>query len=382
MKITKKTKDRINNLIQRSRDEDLIIIVFNDTETTGTAYDDRLIQSAHSAFLIDRNFTKDLEFSHYVEENVKAPLPIKPESAEVHGLWGDEVYGDSIDIWENTLSSYELRELSEYENSYYCAHNAQFDIAMLRKEGIYFNPLKVIDTLMIARFAFKNETDIKFKRLQYMRYLFDFDKNKDFHELIAQHKVKRLVAHSALSDIIVLIYLFKVLIKSGRLVNIDQAILLSCKPFLNETVTFGNKFEKGSSLYNAICSRYPDGLSYFNWAMINMTNLSIMDKMSISYLTIMAFKDKAIGIDRINLATPMIYVCAAFIPETWDYISSIGYDTNNLRKNSLNKIEYKIAELENSINPEDKTSGFEKRKELNFLINYSTLFPNDKFSES
>lgn len=377
-------KKRIEQILEKSKNEDLLILVINDTETTGTLFEDRIIQSAHSVFYINKNLDPDtMIFAHYIEEYVRPPLPIKPEAAAVHGIWEDEVFNDKVKPWQESVSSIELKLLSEAKNTYYIAHNSPFDIYMLRKEGIFWNTLNVIDTLLIARFLYKNEIDIKSKGLQYMRYFFNFDKMEDFKEIVKQHKVKKLIAHTALSDIVVLIYFFKFLLKNKLIKNIEQAVLLSSKPLLTDKVTFGKKFEKNSSLYNAICSRTPNnGLEYYNWAMINMDNLSIMDKMSISYFTIKAFRDKAIGLERLQKATPMIYVAASFIPETWDYLSSLGYNLNKLRADSLAKIEYNIKELENSDDMETKTRGFEKRKELNFLNNYALNFPNDIFSEN
>lgn len=379
--MTRKEKNsvkRVTDVLNRAKEEDLIVLIFNDTETTGTSFEDRIIQSAHSVCLIDRDFNLDkLEFIYYIEEYVCPPLSIKPDAAAVHGIWEDDIFNIKVKKWELSISNIELLMFSESKYAYYVAHNSVFDLTMLKKEGIFWERTRVIDTLLIARFVFKDESDIKSKQLQYLRYFFNFDKKEDFKSLVKDHKVRKLVAHTALSDIIVLIYLFKYFLKINLLKNVNHAVLLSSKPLIIDKVMNGKKFEKNSSLYNAICSREPNGLSYFNWAMINMTNLSIIDKLSISHFTIQAFRDKAISIERLNEATPMIHVVACFISEHWEYLSSIGYNLNALRHNSLMKIEINIKELENSSNLEEKTLGLEKRNELNFLNNFIDNFPNN-----
>ena len=123
-----------------------------------------------------------------------------------HGIWYPDLKGKPV--FSKTQSFIRLQELID-EGAYYCAHNSPFDIAMLKKEGIDWPEDKVIDTLNIARFL---ETDekIESKSLQWLRYYYNFDEQKDFPALVKKFGIKRLQAHTALSDIVVLIYYFRI----------------------------------------------------------------------------------------------------------------------------------------------------------------------------
>jgi DNA polymerase III epsilon subunit-like protein len=108
------------------------------------------------------------------------------------------------------------------------AHNALFDIGILRNEGI--KVLKYIDTLRVAKHLLNSER----YDLQYLRYFLDLD-------------VKEASAHDALGDIMILENLFEhlkgLLRQKLNLADDDQVIEkmieLTGTPVLLNKISFG-----------------------------------------------------------------------------------------------------------------------------------------------
>ena len=125
--------------------------------------------------------------------------------------------------------SKKIKELFENENSVVVAHNAQFDLMIIKKEEI--NPKNSICTLRLARYL-DPEGKIERYNLQYLRYLLELD--------------VEALAHDALGDVLVLEKLF------GRLKNklmeseklneeeaIEKMIEISSHPSLFKYINFG-----------------------------------------------------------------------------------------------------------------------------------------------
>ncbi len=153
-------------------------LLFCDTETTGTEAEDRLCQVCFRLGELERN------------ELFKPPLPIKVGAMAVHHITNEMVEDKPAFIGTET---YNLLQALRH-NTVFVAHNAPFDIGMLRKEGLEFG--HVIDTLKIARHL-DEEAILESHGLQYLRY---------YHGL----KVEA-VAHDALGDVRVLQAVYEVL---------------------------------------------------------------------------------------------------------------------------------------------------------------------------
>jgi DNA polymerase III epsilon subunit-like protein len=362
----------IASIIKAAKENGEEILVFNDTETTGVSRTDRILQTAHSVYTINTE-TNKLKFQRYVEEYIDPPVPISPGSAAVHGIWKKDLEG--APEWSKSKSNKEMSELIS-AGAYYIAHNSPFDWEMLSREGIIWPMEKVIDTLRIARHVYAEDKEVESKGLQWLRYFFDFDSNEDFDKLVGSYGIERLQAHTALSDIVVLIYFFKFLFDTEKVSSLSEMSRLSMTPIIEDKVTFGNVFEKGSPLSEAVSSTYVQygktktGLSYFNWAIKNMDRLSIDQKYAISYFAIEAAKNGKISITDKDI-TPMIYIAAAFIPDTWDYLKSLGYDTEAQRSVILKSIEDKIEKkLSEDSSDEEKEEGLVLKKDLEFMNRY------------
>ncbi len=197
-------------------------LLFFDTETTGSREDDRLIQIAYKYE------------DQTVSELFKAPLPIQIEAMAVHHITNKMLEDKPAFLYSATHK--ELHDLAHDENTIFVAHNAPFDLGMLKREGII--PLKSICTLKVVR-AIDEANKIPSYKLQYLRYLLDID--------------VEATAHDALGDVLVLEkvyrYLEQEMQKKHGIENdaaIEMMLEISGKPSLLKHINFGK--HKGKTI--------------------------------------------------------------------------------------------------------------------------------------
>ena len=299
-----------------------LTIVIHDTETTGVDEEDRILQSAHAVFDLDPD-SGDMKVRGFTDEIIKPPVECKPDAAAVHGIWKTD-YAEAPS-WEESESKKELENLVK-QGAVYVAHNAFFDLNMLSKEGLTWDMDKVVDTLTVARHMFKNDENVKKSSLQWLRYHFDFDSQKEFRDFVASFGIERLQAHTALSDIVVLAFLMKKFIKMTG--NFYSVMSLSATPYIEEKIFFGNVFEKGVvSIEEAAGSVYVQynkqkrGIDYLKWAIENM-DFGIREKMALANGVMKAVKNGSLKPTDKSLVK-MLYVAHAFLPEHWDITEKI-----------------------------------------------------------
>ena len=128
--------------------------IFLDTETTGTGPDDRLCQIA---FKTDQGLV--------VDELFNPGRPIAIEAMAVHHITNEMVADQPP--FKNSPAYKKLETLLNDEQSILVAHNARFDIDMLRREGIQTD--KAVCTYKLSRYLDK-EGRIPQYNLQYLRY--------------------------------------------------------------------------------------------------------------------------------------------------------------------------------------------------------------------
>jgi len=190
-------------------------LIFFDTETTGNEQKDFLCQIAYK--------TKDESFSGLY----KPPIKIPPEVSAIHHISNKMV--EDKKSFKDSGERTKIKKLFEDKDSIVVAHNAPFDLVMIKKENIV--PINFICTLKLARYLDPEEKIGRYN-LQYLRYLLDLD-------VEAQ-------AHDAMGDVLVLEKLFerlkKKLIEQEKL-NEDEAIKkmveISSRPLLIKTFNFG-----------------------------------------------------------------------------------------------------------------------------------------------
>jgi DNA polymerase III epsilon subunit-like protein len=153
-------------------------LVFFDTETTGNTEKDFLCQIAYKS-------EKDSFTGLY-----KPPMKIPPEASAVHHIT-NKMVADKMPFSESP-EYIKIKKLFEDENTIVVAHNAQFDLNIIKKENIV--PKNFICTLRLARYL-DPEGKIEKYNLQYLRYLLEIE--------------IEATAHDALGDVLVLEKLFE-----------------------------------------------------------------------------------------------------------------------------------------------------------------------------
>lgn len=189
-------------------------LIFLDTETTGAGPEDRLCQVAYSF--------RGEEF----EELFKPPIPIGIEAMSVCHITNKMV--EDKKVFQESQMYKNLKKLFS-EGNILVAHNAGFDVDMLKKEGLEMP--EVIDTLKVVQHL-DVEAEIPKYNMQYLRYYFDLE-------------VEDATAHDALGDIRVLEKLFFLLFdkmkEQGKSEEeiIKEMIEISARPILIKKFNFG-----------------------------------------------------------------------------------------------------------------------------------------------
>ncbi len=161
--------------------------VLFDTETTGNQEEDRIIQLG--AMVVDAKGGVEV-----YDELCSADVPIKVEAMEVHGITPEVIEGKGS--FSTTRFARDLAMLNQEEN-YLIAHNIDFDLGMLKKEG-FENRMKLIDTLRCAKHLFP---DSNHHRLQYFRYALGIYKEEQSEAVKYGIEIK---AHDAIGDVLVM----------------------------------------------------------------------------------------------------------------------------------------------------------------------------------
>ncbi len=190
-------------------------IIFFDTETTGVNNTDFLCQLAYK--------TNNETFCELYKPEIKIPA----EASAVHHITNKMV--ENKIPFQKSTDFEKIKNLFEDKNSILVAHNAKFDLAIIKKEGI--NPKNIICTLRVAR-ALDKENKLPQHKLQFLRYFWDI-------EIDAK-------AHNALGDVLILEKLFERLfdkIKKEKNFS-DEEVLknmieISSRPSLMYSFSFG-----------------------------------------------------------------------------------------------------------------------------------------------
>ncbi len=229
--------------------------VILDTETTGAAENDRVIQLGYMVL-----GAKEVEIHN---ELCSAEVPITIGAMEVHNITPEMIEGKppcrEINAYKRLL------ELNTPDN-YMIIHNAPFDIGMLAKEGFSLD-MKLIDTLRVAKHVFP---DSEYHRLQYFRYSLELYKEE---EAEAAKLGIELKAHDALGDVLFLKLLLSKLRKAVQEKfpgenDVEKMVSLTQQPvFITKPMRFGK--HKGKTIQELA----HEDAGYLRWMMENMQNL-------------------------------------------------------------------------------------------------------------
>lgn len=192
-------------------------IIFFDTETTGNADADRLCQLG----VKERGVADPLVNALY-----KPPLPIAFEAMAVHHITEKMVADRPLFLQSPEYAA--IKAAFEHEDVISVAHNAAFDVAMLRREGI--EPSNVICTYKVAT-AFDTVGVFTQYKLQYLRYALGIEIEAN--------------AHDAMGDVLVLEKVFEWLLAQltkthgSEEAAIREMLAISSRPMLFTTIRFG-----------------------------------------------------------------------------------------------------------------------------------------------
>jgi len=161
--------------------------VLFDTETTGNQEEDRIIQIG--AMVVGSRGEVEV-----YDELCSSDVAIKFEAMEVHNITPDMLEGKGN--FKETKFYRDLYNLNK-ENNYLIAHNINFDLGMLEKEG-FQNRMKLIDTFRCSKHLYP---DSNYHRLQYFRYSLGL--YKDEAKEAMKHNIT-IKAHDAIGDVLVM----------------------------------------------------------------------------------------------------------------------------------------------------------------------------------
>lgn len=184
-------------------------MIFLDVETTGIEEKDRLCQIAYCM----------REKGVCVSENFKPPLPISIDAMSVCHITNEMVA--DCPPFEGSKLQKELKGHLE-DGGILIAHNAQFDIKFIAKEGIVTK--QHICTMKLA-YAMDTKAEWEKYNLQYLRYKFGLALTGEIRP------------HEALSDVYVLEMLFKEVF--GKHFTLKEMLEISAKPILFQKMMFG-----------------------------------------------------------------------------------------------------------------------------------------------
>ncbi len=207
-------------------------IVFLDTETTGLR-DGRLIQLAYKM-----RGSEDIFVEYF-----KPPVAIEFEAMGTHHIT-EKMVADKLPFSESPIY---MTLPSMLKNSILLAHNATFDIGILKTEGVETG--KYVCTYKVAKRLY----DFPNHKLQSLRYRFGVE-------------LDEASAHDAAGDVLVLEAVFNHILKDYMEKNnlteeeaIEKFIEMTCVPVLLEKINFGKYSGKS---FHEIKTSDP---RYFEW---------------------------------------------------------------------------------------------------------------------
>lgn len=229
--------------------------VLFDTETTGSNEEDRVIQ--FGAMIVNQKGEIEI-----FDELCSSDIPIKLEAMEVHNITPNMI--------ENKVKAVEtsfykrLEELNSSDN-FLIAHNINFDLEMIKKEG-FQNKYQIIDTLRCAKHLFN---ELAYHRLQYLRYALELYKDEEKEAKKLNITIK---AHDAIGDVLVMKLLLSKLVAMVKERFKDEnpmkkLVELSKTPVFVETFKFGKY--KGQSIKEVAKMDF----TYLSWMRNNMKDL-------------------------------------------------------------------------------------------------------------
>ncbi len=223
-----------------------------DTETTGAGETDRIIQ-------VGAMIVHNRDEIEVFDELCSTDVPISIEAMEVHNITPDVI--ENQPPYAELDFSKKLEELNSKEN-YLIAHNINFDLDMVKKEG-FDNNYTLIDTLRCAKHLLP---DSPYHRLQYLRYSLELYMTEGAE---ADKLGVTIKAHDAIGDVLVMKLLLSKLVALAKEQfqgenPMDTLTKLTATPVLMKTFKFGK--HKGKEVADVA----KEDAGYMKWMKGNM----------------------------------------------------------------------------------------------------------------
>lgn len=190
----------------------------------------------------------------FVNEFIDPEEEIDLEAMCVHHITNEMVRGKST--FESSVFVKKLQKLLDSWEFVVVAHNAPFDVGILRKQGMiideYICTMKLSQTLQWEEDRF-NMSKVN---LQYLRYFFGVNCDEEINP------------HDAYSDVVVLKWLYNVLQKEFEWV--EEMIDISMQPVLLKKIWFGKYKWK---LFETVKREDP---RYLRWVKDNFDNEDVV----------------------------------------------------------------------------------------------------------
>jgi len=230
------------------------MLIFIDLETTGLEHDDKICSLA------------TLNASSYLYELINEGKKIPPEASSIHHIT-DEDIRDKLAFKES--QNYKFLQENNNEENTLIAHNVAFEMEKLSSHGLDWKG-SVVDTLRVTKHLIP---ECEFFSLQILRY--ELKLYRDEKNLQNEYGIKdAMVAHNALSDVLVTRLLYKFLEQECSLEEMQN---LSFKKVLMSKFTFGKY--KGRYI-EEVCL---NDSSYVHWLLSNAKDLDEDMKYSLNY---------------------------------------------------------------------------------------------------
>jgi exodeoxyribonuclease X len=226
--------------------------VLFDTETTGNQEPDRIIQ-------IGALIVHSKENIEVYDELCSTDVPISLEAMEVHNI--------TPDVIENQPPFSELtfaKKIEEYnsEENFLIAHNIQFDLGMIQKEG-FENHYTTIDTFRCAKHLYP---DMPYHRLQYLRYALELYMTEGAE---ADKLGITIKAHDAIGDVLVMKLLLSRLIQAAS-EQFEGKNPMQTLAELTQTPVLMRTFKFGKYKGREIAEVADEDMGYLQWMRNNL----------------------------------------------------------------------------------------------------------------
>lgn len=346
------------------------LFLYHDTETTGVDEEDKIIETAYLAV----GGASDILV--YREELVNPQMPIKPLASVVHGY--GNIHVKNKPLFVDIKSNKSLKRASLNKNVFYVAHNAPFDLGMLKKEGIEFPLDRVIDTLQIAKHMYQDEESHK---LQYFRFAHEYDALPEFSEKMKLLGLQEIKPHTALSDVFIL-WIFLDKIREDFNLSVDKLVELSQTPAEEKNIKFGNVFKKETPYSEIVTLTYSQygrtkqGAEYLDWAFNNMENMPLSRKFGIGMaIARWALKTKYKRFES-YIRYGMIYGFNEKEIDEAVKLQNITYE--EVYRDEVKNLEDVINSDLSLLDEDEYKKAMKNKQDAQFMLNYITKYRKNK----